>query len=884
MTPERWEQVDALFAAALERPPEERQSWLDAACEGDGALRRAVLELLADAGAAEAVLGESVTGYAAAVVDEVQAELAREEEALPLGGRVGPYRLLREVGRGGMGTVYLAERADQEFRKQVALKLVKRGMDTDEVLRRFRYERQILAALEHPSIARLYDGGAAEDGRPYLVMEYVEGEPVTRACDARRLPVEARLRLFASVCEAVEFAHRNLVVHRDIKPSNVLVCADGTPRLLDFGIARLLDPDAPGAAPRTRTGVRLLTPEYAAPEQRDGGPVTTAADVYSLGLVLYELLAGRRPPAGSLVERPSAAVAGPGAEEAARLRGTTPERLRRLLRGDLDTIVLRALAEDARRRYPSAEQLLADVRRHLAGHPVAARGDSLAYRTAKLVRRNRAAVVAGALVLASLVGGLGAALWQAERAAGERDVALQERARAEQVSGFVLGLFEAADPLGEEGGDTLRVRALVERGAERVRRELAGQPRLQAQMLTTLGRVYTSLGLYAPAGELLGEALALAEHAPELARERAEALSAGAEIAARRGDHARVDSLHGEVLALYASRRWPPDVAFANSLSQRGGALEILGRPEEARALHERALATLDALEPVRGMHHARVINNLAVHHASLGEHARAEPLMREALAIERPVYGPRHPHVAAALNNLASTLQYQGRYGEAEAAYLEAIDIARQTLGADHSQLGQFLENLATLLADQDRHEEAEPRYREAVRIATAALGEGSPRLAMLKRNLALNRHSLGDYAEAEALLRSAAAVLAAEYGEDHLYTALANGSLGRTLTAAGRPGEALPLLGASLAALEAALPEGHWRIHAARGEIGAAHAARGENAVAEPLLLRSHAALVELKGPADYSTRDARRHLHRFYLGRGQPERAAQYRGPGD
>jgi eukaryotic-like serine/threonine-protein kinase len=498
------------------------------------------------------------------------------------------------------------------------------------------------------------------------------------------------------------------------------------------------------------------------------------------------------------------------------------------------------------------------------------------------VRRHRVAVSAASLVLASLVTGLGASLWQAGNAARERDEARQERARAEQVSAFVLELFESADPLREGGGDTLRVRALVERGADRVRTELAGQPQLQARMLVTLGRVNTHLGLYAPAEELLREALALAGSSPERARERADALAGTAEIAARRGDHAAVDSLHGVVLALYAERGWAPDVAFVNGLSQRGAALESLGRPDEGRRLHERALATLDSLEPRRGTQHARLINNLAVHHAGLGDHARAEPLIRQALTIERPIFGERHPGIATGLNNLASTLQYQGRYDEAEAAYLEAIDIARERLGDDHSQVGQFRENLATLLADRGRHAEAEGHYRAAVRIATAAFGEGSPRLAVLKRNLAMNRHSLGDYREAEALLRSAQAVFLAEYGAEHLYTALARASLGRTLTAAGRPREALPLLRGAFATLEAQLPGGHWRIDAARSEIGAALAETGDPAGAEPLLLESHARLVESKGPADYSTVDARRNLHRFYTRRNLGERAAAYADP--
>src|SRR5690606_13330026 len=294
MSRERWQRIDDLFAAALEIEPSARGAWLEAECGGDEDLLAHVRRLLLRAGEAEAVLGDSVTRYAPEILESLGGETATDD-VLASGTRIGPYRLIREVGRGGMGTVYLAERADAEFEKRVALKLVRRGMDTEDVLLRFRFERQILASLEHPSIARLYDGGAAPDGRPYLVMEYIEGEPITRYAEMHRLGIDERLRLFVGVCGAVAFAHRNLVVHRDIKPSNILIGSDGSPKLLDFGIARLLDPAAPDAMPLTRTGLRLLTPEYSSPEQRRGVPVTTATDVYSLGLVLYELLTDTRP-------------------------------------------------------------------------------------------------------------------------------------------------------------------------------------------------------------------------------------------------------------------------------------------------------------------------------------------------------------------------------------------------------------------------------------------------------------------------------------------------------------------------------------------------------------------------------------------------------------
>src|SRR5690606_37311382 len=662
LTPDRWQRIDDIFAQALDEPPERRLEWLARACEGDAELYDAVSRLLAKLPAAEAELGESLTDYAETVLAERVGEASGEphDSALPLDGRVGAYRLVEEIGRGGMGTVYLAERDDAEFEKRVALKLVKRGMDTDDILLRFRYERQILASLEHPNIARLYDGGAAPDGRPYLVMEYIEGVPITRYCDENRLSIDARLRLFAGVCRAVQFAHQNLVVHRDIKPSNILVQPDGTVKLLDFGIAKLLDRTAAGPAPETRVDVRIFTPEYAAPEQLTGeAPVTTATDVYSLGVLLFELLTGRRPDRAQEAALPGAALgrALAGAadtaeragrlEEAARQRGTTPERLRRRLRGDLESIVSTALEREPARRYASAGELLADVERHLAGFPVEARGPSIRYRAALFVRRHRVGVGAAALVVLSLVGGLGAAVWQAGRAARERDQARLERARAEQVSGFVLGLFEAADPLTDERLDTLRARDLIERGVDRVRTQLADQPDVKAGTLATLANVYMHLGLYAQAQELFDEVLATAHPSSGLARERALALAYLAQLAGWRGDYVAGDSLGAMVLAAYAEHGWEQDTLYANALSWRGIALGMLGRTEEAEAHHAEALALARQWEPGGGKHYSNLLNNIATYYANIDEHARAEPLLLEVIEIDRRIYGAGHPQLA---------------------------------------------------------------------------------------------------------------------------------------------------------------------------------------------------------------------------------------------
>jgi eukaryotic-like serine/threonine-protein kinase len=449
MDAERWEFIKGVFNAALELPPAERAAYLAHACGGDAELRRQVEDLIAAHEEAETFIEDSPAAHKSELWRAVGAWV-KDEDATFVGRRVGAYRLVREIGHGGMGAVYLAVR-DDAFRKRVAVKLVKRGMDTAEVLRRFRHERQILAALEHPNIARLIDGGTTDDGLPYLVMEYVEGEPIDRYCEGHKLPVAERLKLFAEVCAAVHYAHQNLVVHRDLKPSNILVTKEGTPKLLDFGIAKLLNPEMAGLTFNpTGEGGRLMTPEYASPEQMRGEQITTASDIYSLGVILYELLTGERPyrldrraPHEILKivceqepERPSTAAsravrtAGAAAPTKTRSRDAgarteAPEKLRRMLRGDLDNIVLMALRKDPRRRYLSANQLAADLRRYLDGRPVTARHDTFAYRAEKFIRRNRAGVTAAALIALTLSGGLATTAWQAR-------TARRERARAEQ--------------------------------------------------------------------------------------------------------------------------------------------------------------------------------------------------------------------------------------------------------------------------------------------------------------------------------------------------------------------------------------------------------------------------------------------------------------------
>jgi serine/threonine-protein kinase len=526
-----WQRADELLDEALDLPAGQRSPFLDRACGDDPQLRGLVERLIS---AAEIDDPEFKSGGAlkGPLGDRIRTELA-EEESLT-GTMVGRYRIVRELGRGGMAVVYLAERADGHFRQEVALKLLSAGLVASHVSRRFDRERQILAGARHPGVARLLDGGAGPGGRPYLVMEYVDGRPIDRYCDEERLTPAARLKLFLQVARVVEDAHCNLVVHRDIKPSNILVTADGHAKLLDFGIAKLLDPEATsGDAAVSGSAIRLMTPAYASPEQVRGLPVTTASDIYQLGLLLYTLLTGRFPYGlgtggngdpgermRAIVQRepvrPSIAASAPAGEgwpppgqdpctpeEIAAARGTTAARLRRALAGDLDAIVCRTLAKEPENRYGSVAQLIEDIERHLEGRIVTARQDNLAYRMGKLIRRH-AAVFATAAIAALLALALG--LVYTSSLARERDRARQEAAREARVSEFLRTLFDAPP-----GAAPLTPRQILDRAVVRVDLELAGEPEVQSDLLALLSGMYEDLGLHAEARALQARSEAVAK-------------------------------------------------------------------------------------------------------------------------------------------------------------------------------------------------------------------------------------------------------------------------------------------------------------------------------------------------------------------------------------
>ena len=811
INPGRWEQVKDILDEALDLDPDSRRAFVEEACGEDLSLCQEVLELLDAYAASDAFFDLPLA--------------VGKGEGVP--ERIGSYRIREELSQGGMGSVYLAERDDEQYRQQVALKVIRPAYNAGSFSRRFLSERQILASLNHPNIAQLYDGGLTEDGRPYFVMEYVEGLPINQYCDEHRLTVEERLALFATVAEAVHYAHQNLIVHRDLKPSNILVTRAGTVKLLDFGIAKLLGEKALVTRPVTQTGQRLMTPEYASPEQVEGEPVTTATDVYQLGVLLYELLAGCRPYSSKeatpreleriILEeeptRPSTAL---------KREGEDAKSLRRKLRGDLDMVILKALRKEPGRRYASAEAFLEDVRRYLTGLPVKARGDTWNYRMRKFARRHCWEVGVAAAFVMLLVAYTITVTLQAQRIRQERDRAQVEQQKADQVSAFLINLFKASDP-SEAQGDTLTAPELLRRGVARLG-ELEEQPAVQADMMSVLGEVYQKLGRYDQAQSLLEEALSRRRMlSEEGSAETADILHSLAILAYRKRDYVSADSLLRQTLAVRREALGEHHPKVAESLNDLAVVLRKQGRLDEAEPLYREALAIR---RDVLGGDHpdvASTLNNLAVLMASRGNHEGAEPLYRGVLAQRKKTLGPRHPRVANTLNNLAVSLREQGRLEEAEPLYREALEIRREALGADHPQVAQSMNNLAGLLREKGDFKAAGSLYREALAVRRDQFGEEHVKVATSLNNLAGVLRDLGDLAAAEPLARRALRVYRKVLGVEHRWTMASQKNLAALLHAAGEHDEAERHYRASLATLRRVLPDAHPRLADALLGLGA-------------------------------------------------------------
>ncbi|HTI36782.1 MAG TPA: serine/threonine-protein kinase [Vicinamibacterales bacterium] len=820
MDPERWRRLEEVFQAALDCEPRQRAALVDEAAGGDRLLRQEVLSLLA------AHDRETFTS-APAFEDAMRVLEATSPSA---GWRIGPYEVVQEIGRGGMGRVYLAARADETFDKLVAIKVIPRGLDSDEAIHRFRSERQILATLEHPNITRLLDGGTTDDGLPYIVMELVDGQPIDEYCQARDLSILERLQLFQQVCAAVRYAHQNLVIHRDIKPRNVLVTEDGVPRLLDFGIAKLLDPTT-APSPGTVAALRPLTPDFASPEQVRGEPMTTASDVYSLGVLLYVLLTGRRPYRGPM-SSPAEIEQAICEEEPEKPSVSVPDdsphvKFRRRLEGDLDTIVLMALRKEPQRRYASVDQLSNDIGRHLANLPVVARRDTRRYRTAKFVRRNKIAVAAAGVVFVAVAGGVAATIWQSRVVARERDIARLEQAKAKRINAFLQemigysGQTVPGSPTRAKGHDAT-VADMLDDAAQRVETELADQPEVKAEMLDTIGSTYSVLAKYDASARFLREAYALdlKLYGPD-GRATASVMYQLANLSYLTGDYTSAESWIRKALPIYRKEGTRPDFELwrlSGMLSDAAFIMRARGHLDEAEALWLESLSYGSRLDP---KHRAVLVSDktfLAQLYMDRGDVERAESLAVDAVQDLRAQGAPFG--LAQALIDLGNIRRAQHRYAEAESLIEEGTARYARAQGEEHPNVAYGLMSLATVHSAEEQYDRAEREARRALAITEQA---------------------------STSAVRQAAIV----------------GVLGRILTRTGRAAEAEPLLRQTLATVEQKLPPHSNATASALGALGECLAAEHRYGEAEPLLKESYAILRQLHVPQSPALEEARQRL---------------------
>jgi serine/threonine protein kinase/tetratricopeptide (TPR) repeat protein len=817
------------------------------------------------------------------------------------GEPIGPYRIVRTLGQGGMGEVVLAERNDQQFRQQVAIKLVKRGVLSRNVQGRLKVERQILATLDHPNIARLLDGGATTDGTPYIVMEYIEGEAIDVYCDARRLSVEARLKLFRTVCSAVHSAHQNLIVHRDLKPSNILVTHDGIPKLLDFGIAKVLDDrKMMHTMAVTQMDVRVMTPEHASPEQIRGEPVTTASDIYTLGVLLYELLAGHKPysiKSSRLSEIENAICEqeplplntalpyrGESADTATlaicEARSTTVARLRRELSGDLANIVMTALRKEPERRYSSAEQFSADIERYLTDMPVAACKDSWPYRANKFVRRHRLAVSFSALTIVGLATFAIVTTIQSHRIASEQ-------ARAAQVSSFLIDMFQQADPTHSRGRE-VTVREMLDIGSRRIATQLAEQPDTRAHLQATVGKVYADLGLYDDAEFLLRESIAARTklYGPRNP-ETAVSMQSLGDVLVRKKELVHAEPLLEDALAINRNAFGDHSVNLTASLRSLGDLRLEQQQPEAAEQLLRESLRILAASAMKANVveklaidaETAATLNRLAIVLRQKGDYSAAEATYRRALTIAEKSLGRDHPTVAFITHNLAVVIERQGRLTEAQPLFKEAIELHRKVFGVEHPETLVAMANYGAFLHRVGEVEAAERILREVLTLRRKVFGDRHSLVGYDRVNLGLLLHDKGQFRDAETEFRGALDIYEESLPANHDYKGSAHRSLALTLVALGRNREAEQELNRSLEIFSAIFPKDNPQIISTRGALGQALAAQKRYAEAEPLLLDNYRLLLKTRGVDNPAVIRMRGWIEDLYRDWGKPDRARQF-----
>ena len=794
-TPEQWKRIKGIVAEALEREPSVREAFVKEACAQDTELREEVESLL--------------------VAYEEAGPLSKHPQAnvteSPLPASIGPYTLIRELGHGGMGQVWLAEQTEP-VRRRVALKLIKGGIYDAAIVQRFHSERQSLALMDHPAISKVFEAGATPTGQPYLVMEYVDGLPITDYCDKKKLEIPDRLKLFLQVCDGVQHAHQKAIIHRDLKPSNILVAeVDGkpTPRIIDFGLAKASAP-VDGETMFTREGSFLGTPGYMSPEQADPGmrDIDTRADVYSLGVILYELLTGCLPIDGAQwknqrfedvlrqlreteAPRPSTKVTASRDTLTARAesRNCEPKQLSKLLRGDLDWITLKALEKDRERRYGTPSELGADLDCYLENRPVMARPASRAYRLRKYLRRNRLPAAVTAAVFALLLAFVVTEQVELRRITRERD-------RADRITEFMTNMFQVSDP-SEARGNGITAREILDKASDDIKTGLAKDPEAQAQMMEVMGEVYESLGLYSRAQVLLTQAVETRRRVFGVSRpDTLKSMRYLAWVLYDQGRYGEAEKLQQEALEVYRRTLGLENAATLAVMSDLAACFSAQFRYADAEKLQRETLDIQRRVLGEQGEDTLNSMNNLANTLSNERRYADAEKLRRKTLDIQRRVFGPEYPATLRSMVNLADTLFNETRYAEAEKLEREVLDVQRRVLGPEHPETLMSMYNLAYLLNKTDRSSEAEPLARTTLEIRRRILGPEHKAtlkaMVTLATSLLQQRHDQ----EAEELLEAAISAQKRTLKPDHPDTAASLYKMAIVKEHKGKIDDALALL----------------------------------------------------------------------------------------
>ncbi|MCI0601549.1 serine/threonine-protein kinase [bacterium] len=880
MTPERWKQIEKIFFEAADLPIQERILFLEESCINDPELKQEVESLLRQEDGTETILKT--------LISNAVESLPQNEITDLTGTRIGAYRITGLIGQGGMAQVYKATRDDDQYQKIVAIKIIRQDVVPSLLIHRFWYERQILANLEHPYIARFLEGGTTEDRIPYFVMEYIEGEPITAYCDKHGLTIQKRLELFRQVCDAVQYAHRNLVIHRDLKPSNIMVTSEGIPKLLDFGIAKFLNPELSAAIPTTTlTSICLMTPEYASPEQVRGQPVTTATDIYSLGLLLYELLTSQRaqqfrtksiaeiervvcerqPEAPSSIVTSSASTT-----TKIGMKKSNPKKLSRKLAREVDSIVLMAIHKDPQNRYRTAVEFSDDISRYMDGLPIRARTQTWGYRAIKFVRRHKTAV-ASASIIALLLAGLAAVMTiQASRIAKERD-------RANKVTEFLVDLFEVSDP-DETRGNTVTARELLDASAKKIERELGEQPEVQAALMNTMGRVYQNLGLSHTSVTLFEKALQIRKR--ELGEENVEIASTMDDLSSALSDAGRyseAEAIARKSLIIRRKLHGNEHTDVAVSLDTLAVSLFLNGKYDEAEAALREALTIHQKVTGEESIEVAWSLNNLANVLRFKGKDKEAEPLYRQSLAICRNLFGNNHRETLNSMKNLGRLLLDNADYDGAEVLFSEALDLSRKVLGENHPDLANAMWNLALVMRAKKRYTDAETLLRDGLILRRKSLGNQHPKVATHLYTLGVLLVDKGDFDEAESLLSEAGLLWQKTLPPNHDNHANIFWMLGHVRMQKGNPKEAETQFRKALEIRVRALPADHPRLANLKVSLGDCLTAQGRYKEAESILVDSYRTLTVKQGMKHPDSVKAAKTLASLYTAWGKPNEAAKY-----